>query len=192
MKLNYYINANKGIMVFVFLAMMAVYHQWQNTTAWIYLALHGTYGLLWVLKSALFPDANWERKTPLWFGLVSWFALVLYWFPGWWIMARGISAPAWLLAISIFLNSFGAFFVFGGDMQKFTALKLNPGELITDGFFRLSRNINYFGEFLIYISFALIPMVWFAFIPLAAFIVTFWIPNMVRKDKALSTLAGFS
>ena len=191
MKLKYFIDTNKGITFIVILAMMAVYHQWQNPTAWVYLALHGTYGLLWVLKSNIFPDASWERKTSLWFGLVSWFSLVLYWFPAWWIMWKGVTAPPWLLAFAVSLNAFGIFFVFAGDMQKFTAMKLHPGELISDGLFRLSRNINYFGEFLIYTAFALLPMTWFAFLPLAAFIITFWIPNMVRKDKTLAALPGF-
>jgi steroid 5-alpha reductase family enzyme len=191
MKLKYYIDTNKGITFIVLLAMMAIYHQWNNPTAWIYLALHGTYGLLWVFKSNLFPDASWERPTSLWFGLVSWFSLVLYWFPGWWIMWKGISAPPWILALAISLNAFGTFFVFAGDMQKFTTLQQRPGELITSGLFGLSRNINYFGEFLVYTAFAILPMVWFAFLPLAAFIVTFWIPNMVRKDKVLATLPGF-
>ena len=191
MKLKAFIDTNKFITFIAILVMMAVYHQWQNPTAWVYLALHGTYGLLWVLKSNIFPDASWERKTSLWFGVISWFSLVLYWFPAWWIMWKGINAPAWLLALTISLSMFGIFFVFAGDMQKFTTLKFHPGELITDGLFRLSRNINYFGEFLIYTAFALLPMVWFAFLPLAAFIVTFWIPNMVRKERVLASLPGF-
>jgi protein-S-isoprenylcysteine O-methyltransferase Ste14 len=191
MKLKHIIDTNKGITFLVILVMMAIYHQWQNPTAWVYLALHGTYGLLWVLKSNIFPDASWERRTSPWFGLVSWFSLVLYWFQGWWIMWKGITSPPWLLALAVSLNTVGTFFVFTGDMQKFTTLKLLPGELITDGLFRLSRNINYFGEFLIFAAMALLPMVWFAFLPLAAFIITFWIPNMVRKDKALAALPGF-
>jgi steroid 5-alpha reductase family enzyme len=143
------------------------------------------------MKTYLFPDANWTRPTALWFGIVSWLALVLYWIPGWLVMRSGIQAPLWLLAVCISMFTFGIFFVFAGDMQKYTALKLRPGILITDGMFRLSRNINYFGEFLIYTAFALFPMTWIAFLPLAAFIVTFWIPNMVRKDKILSSLPGF-
>jgi protein-S-isoprenylcysteine O-methyltransferase Ste14 len=192
MKLKYFIDTNKGFTFIVILTMMAIYHQWQNPTAWIYLALHGTYGLLWVLKSNIFPDSSWERKTTIWFGIVSWFSLVLYWFPAWWIMWKGIMAPLWLLALAISLNSLGTFFVFAGDMQKYTALKLAPGKLITDGLFRLSRNINYFGELLVYVAFAILPMSWFAFLPLAAFIITFWIPNMLRKDRVLATLPGFS
>jgi protein-S-isoprenylcysteine O-methyltransferase Ste14 len=191
MKLKYFIDSNKGITFIVILTMMAIYHRWNNPTAWVYLALHGTYGLLWVLKSKIFPDASWERKTSFWFGLISWFSLVLYWFPGWWIIWKNITAPFWLLAACTSLYIFGVFFVFTSDMQKFTALHLHPGELITDGMFRLSRNINYFGEFLIYTAFATLPMVWFAFLPLTAFIVTFWVPNMLRKDRVLSTFPGF-
>ncbi|MCX7609159.1 MAG: DUF1295 domain-containing protein, partial [Anaerolineales bacterium] len=148
-------------------------------------------GLLWVFKSRLFPDSSWEKPTPLWFGLVSWLALCLYWIPGWLINMHGVQAPAWLLGIAVSLNLFGVFFVFTADMQKHTSLKLRPGELITDGMFGLARNINYFGEFLIYVSFALLPMVWYAFLPLAAFIFSFWIPNMLRKEKILATLPGF-
>ena len=192
MKLKYYIDTNKGITFIAILVMMAVYHRWNNTTAWVYLSLHGTYGILWVLKSRLFPDASWERKTSLWFGLVSWFSLVLYWFPAWWIMWKGVEAPPWLLAIAISLFTFGVFFVFSADMQKHIRLELQPGRLITDGLFSLSRNINYFGEFLIYLAFALLPRTWLTFLPLAAFIMTFWVPNMVRKDRSLASLPGFA
>jgi steroid 5-alpha reductase family enzyme len=191
MKLKFFIDTNKGVTILVIIVFMAIYHQWQNPTAWVYLAMHGTYGLLWVIKSNIFPDSSWERKTSLWFGLVSWVSLVLYWFPAWWITSRSVITPPWLLALAVSLNAFGIFFVFAGDMQKFTALKIHPGVLITDGLFSLSRNINYFGEFLIYSAFALLAMTWLAFLPLTAFIVTFWIPNMVRKDKALATLPGF-
>jgi steroid 5-alpha reductase family enzyme len=191
MKLKYFIDTNKGVTFLAILTLMAIYHQWENPTAWVYLALHGTYGLLWVLKSNIFPDVSWERKTSLWFGMVSWFSLVLYWFPAWWITWKAIIAPPWLLAIAVSLSLFGTFFVFAGDMQKSTTLVLRPGELITSGLFRLSRNINYFGEFMIYLAFAILPMTWVALLPLAVFIITFWIPNMVRKDKILATLPGF-
>jgi steroid 5-alpha reductase family enzyme len=191
MKLSYFIDTNKGITFAVILGMMAIYHQWGNPTAWVYLALHGTYGLLWALKTQLFPDANWIRKTSLWFGLVSWAALMLYWIPAWLLMSRGVQAPYWLLAICLSLYTFGVFFVFAADMQKFTALKLRPGELITDGMFSLSRNINYFGELLIYVAFALLPLTLWAFLPLLAFIVSFWIPNMLRKEKILASLPGY-
>ncbi len=191
MKHKVFIDSNKGITFIILLGMMAYYRQWQNPTAWVYVALHGTYGILWVLKSRLFPDKNWEKKVSLWFGLVSWIALVMYWFPGWLVMSRAFQAPAWLLAICVSLNIFGVFFVFTTDMQKYTALKLQPDALVSDGMMALSRNTNYFGEFLIYLSFAVLPLSWMAFIPLAIFVAFYWIPNMVRKDRSMSALPGF-
>ncbi|MEZ0396508.1 MAG: DUF1295 domain-containing protein [Anaerolineales bacterium] len=191
MKLNYFIDSNKGITFLVILALMAYFKRWDNPTAWVYLALHGTYGLLWAMKTHLFPDANWTRPTSLWFGLVSWAALSLYWLPAFLITWRDVRAPLWLLAAAISLNIFGVFFVFTADMQKFTALKLRPNELITDGMFGLARNINYFGEFLIYAAFALLALTWLAFIPLGLFIVCLWIPNMLRKEKILASLPGY-
>jgi hypothetical protein len=63
MKIKYFINVQKGSTLFIVLLMMAVYDQWQNPTAWVYLALHGSYGFLWVIKGMLFPDRQWEKSA---------------------------------------------------------------------------------------------------------------------------------
>ena len=44
-----------------------------------YLSLHGVYGLLWISKSYIFPDKQWEQKTGLLYGLFIWLGLSLYW-----------------------------------------------------------------------------------------------------------------
>jgi hypothetical protein len=36
------------------------YVNW-STEAFIYLSLHGTYGVLWLLKSGLFPDRRFDE-----------------------------------------------------------------------------------------------------------------------------------
>lgn len=191
MKLKYYIDTNKGVTFLAILALMAIYHQWQNPTAWVYLALHGTYGILWVLKSRIFPDAAWENRTSWWFGLIAWLGLMLYWIPAWLLMARNVQAPAWFLGLCLVLYIFGVFFHFTTDMQKHTSLKLQPDTLIVDGMMALSRNINFFGELLIYISFALLAMTFWAFLPLGIHIVLYWIPRMRRKERVLASLPGF-
>ncbi len=61
MKMKVYINIFKGLTAPFVLLMMAHYGTWQNKTAWVYLGLHGSYGVLWVLKSRFFPDKSWER-----------------------------------------------------------------------------------------------------------------------------------
>ena len=85
----------------------------------------------------------------------------------------------------------GVFFHFSSDMQKYTALKLNPGNLIPDGLFKKSRNINYLGELFIYLSFALLAMHWISILVLLIFFLCVWIPNMIKKDKSLSKYAKF-
>ena len=100
--------------------------------------------------------------------------------------------PNWLISVSIFSFGIGVFLHFSSDMQKHTALKLNPGKLITDGLFKKSRNMNYVGEFLIYLSFALLSMHWLPIFVLASFILVVWIPNIIKKDKSLSRYQEFS
>jgi protein-S-isoprenylcysteine O-methyltransferase Ste14 len=191
MKHKVFLNLNKGLTFLVMLAFMEKYHQWQNPTAWVYLALHGIYGILWVLKSLLYPDKTWERKVPFWFGLVSWISLTLYWIPGWLLMLRNIQAPAWVLGICISLYTLGIFFHFTSDMQKNVMLELRPNELITDRMMSLSRNINYFGEFLIYLSFAILPLTWLALIPLTFFVLFYWSYMIRKKEISLSQKPGY-
>jgi protein-S-isoprenylcysteine O-methyltransferase Ste14 len=191
MKHKFYMNLNKGITIIVMLLLIYIYNQWQNPTAFAYVALHGMYGILWLLKSNIFPDKAWEKKVSLWFGLVSWFSLVLYWIPGWLLMSRNIHAPAWYLGLCISIYILGVFFHFTSDMQKHVMLEIRPNELITDRMMSLSRNINYFGEFLIYLSFALMPMSWVAFLPLTAFMIFYWSYNISKKEKSLALKSGF-
>jgi steroid 5-alpha reductase family enzyme len=173
--------------------MMAYFNQWHNPTAWVYLALHGTYGILWVLKSRIFPDKNWEQPASLWWGVfVAWAGLTLYWIPPFLLMANNSQAPGWLLGLAVSMNIFGVFLHFTADMQKYIALSLKPGRLITDGMMARVRNINYFGEFLIYASFAALVQMWVAFLPLFLFILTYWTPNMLRKDKSLARYPEFA
>tara|TARA_B000000441_G_scaffold127977_1_gene108270 strand:- start:104 stop:628 length:525 start_codon:yes stop_codon:yes gene_type:complete len=163
----------------------------------VYLGLHGTYGVLWVLKSMVFPDKSWERKTGLFYGIVILCGLSLYWISPWIIVSgyfndgQMVIAPNWLISFAIFSFGLGVFLHFSSDMQKYISLKINTGHLITDGLFKKSRNINYVGEFLIYLSFALLSMHWLTIAILIVFIGIVWVPNMIKKDKSLSRYSEF-
>lgn len=191
MKQKYFIDSNKVATAFIMLILMAVYMQWQNPTAWIYLALHGGYGFLWFIKSRLFPDEAWEEKTTLAYGLFIWAGLSLYWVGGWIVMARGVQAPGWYLGLCISLYILGVFTHFTSDMQKYVMLKLRPGELISDGMFSRVRNINYFGELLIYAGFGLLALHWLPIGILLLWIVCIWVPRMRKKDRSLARFDGF-
>jgi steroid 5-alpha reductase family enzyme len=192
MKIKHFINSQKGITFIFVLVLMGLYHRWDNPAVWVYLALHGGYGILWNLKSLNFPDPAWEQPTSLWFGLVAWLSLCLYWIAPWLLIARNGQAPGWLLSCSVFIYLLGIYFHFTSDMQKYICLNLRPGQLITGGLWSLCRNPNYFGELLIYFSFALLALHWVPFIVLAAWVIFYWLPRMVKKDKVLAKLPGFA
>ncbi len=191
MKQKFFIDTHKGITFAAILVLMAIYNQWQNTTAWIYLSLHGTYGILWVLKSRIFPDRQWENPSSVWYGLYIWMGLSLYWISPFLITSRGTNAPAWLLALCVCMYVLGVFLHFSADMQKYIELKYNPGNLITDGLLSRTRNINYFGELLIYTGFSLLAMHWLPMVVILLFIVIIWWPNMLKKDRSLQRYANF-
>tara|TARA_Y100000588_G_C13389295_1_gene558327 strand:- start:226 stop:501 length:276 start_codon:yes stop_codon:yes gene_type:complete len=77
-------------------------------------------------------------------------------------------------------------------MQKYTYLKLNPGNLITSEMFAKSRNTNYLGELFIYLGFTLIAKDYLPLLALLTIIIFVWIPNMIKKDKSLSRYPDFN
>ena len=199
MKQKHFIDTHKGFTP-LFIVLLILIHQPTNDAhlhGHIYLALHGTYGILWVLKSFYFPDKSWEKECGVLYGLLIWLGLSLYWISPY-IIVSGIeygkiysidSYLALSLVISIYI--LGIFFHFCSDMYKDTFIKLKPGTLISGGMFKRSRNINYFGEFLIYISFAILSANIIPFIVLATFMAIVWFPNILQKEKSLSRYTEF-
>ena len=83
MKMSFYINVHKGATILVMFGLMVAFGRWDNPTAWLYLALHGAYGLFWVAKSRMFPDRDWEQQVHWLHGIVFfWGGLTLYWAGG--------------------------------------------------------------------------------------------------------------
>lgn len=191
MKWKHYIDSHKGATPLVVLGLMTYFNEWENPTVWVYLALHGTYGILWVMKSSIFPDKTWEAPASIWRGLYIWAGLTLYWIAPYIITSQGLQAPAWLLGLAVSLFGFGVFLHYTSDMQKYIQLKYNPNNLISDGLMSRVRNINYFGEFLIYASFAALSISWIPFAIIGLYLAIIWIPNMVKKEKSLARYPEF-
>ena len=63
MKIKHLINLHKFLTFAFVIGLMLVY---QNFTLapWVYLALHGTYGIMWLIKDRLYPDRQMGRKDP--------------------------------------------------------------------------------------------------------------------------------
>ena len=79
LKQRHFIDIHKGITPLFIIGLISHFNQWDNQIALLYLSLHGTYGLLWITKSYVFPDKQWERRTSIFYGLLIWISLSLYW-----------------------------------------------------------------------------------------------------------------
>ena len=152
LKQKYFIDSHKGLTPLFIIFLIFRYNQWDNINAMLYLSLHGTYGLLWITKSYIYPDKQWESKTPLWYGFVIWIGLSLYWISPYIIttgnhfLPMDIKSDVFFIGCCVILYIFGIFLHFTSDMQKFIYLKLKPGHLITDYMFQNNRNTNYFSS----------------------------------------------
>ncbi len=190
---RHYIDMHKALMIPVTLILIATYDAWNTSLVWIYLALHGTYTVCWLMKSRLFPDRTWERYVSARWGLSAFFALNLFVLVPWLIVSGNAGTPEpWFVGLCVALTAFGIFWHFTSDMQKATSLRLQPGVLITEGLWGIVRNPNYFGELLIYLGFVLLPVHWAPPLILLFVIAVEWLPNMRRKDRSLSRYAEFA
>jgi len=162
-----------------------------NPTIFTYAALHGTYGLLWLLKDYVYPDAGWGQKKNIVGAATTASILGGYWVAPYLIASQRIQRPPKALAIAVGVHTVGVMITFVTDAQRYytilarkrtlppTSMAILTGDqgqnpLITDGFFAFSRNMNYFGEMLMYGSYAYIadrvePWLVLAFVWLVAF-----------------------
>lgn len=189
-QVRHFINAHKILTPLVILGLMAWYDSW-GSTAWIYLALHGTYCLLWMIKDASFPDRRFTAPIHPLAGIIFVFGMLgAYWAAPYIIIAHHLSAPGWLIGLSIFLTILGVFLHYVSDAQKYAILSIKSG-LITTGLFSRTRNPNYLGEMLIYLGFAILAQHW---VPLLALIYwwSFFVRNMLNKDKSMARHPEFA
>jgi steroid 5-alpha reductase family enzyme len=189
MKLKYPVNLHKALTAIYVIILMFVFDNFALTT-WIYLALHGSYGFLWILKDRIFPDKQWEKEVGMAYGIFVFFILGLYWIAPWIIVTQDVHAPSEIIAAAISLNVIGVMLHFSSDAQKYFTLKYKSG-LITEGFFKRNRNTNYLGELMIYLGFAMLSMHWLGYVGITAFFIGAFIPNMIKKDKSLSRYHEF-
>lgn len=189
MQLRHVINLHKGLTPVVVLGLMAAFGNF-GSGPWLYLALHGTYGLLWLLKDRIFPDRQWEQTVSWPVAISGFLALGLYWLAPFLLIRSGAVPPPPLAAAATALCITGVFLHYGADAQKHFTLRYRPG-LIDEGFFARCRNTNYLGEILIYLSFAVLAMHLIPYLVLLGFALGVFLPNMRRKDASLARYPGF-
>ena len=166
-----------------------------STGAWVYLALHGNYGLIWVIKDRIFPDPGFSRKQTIG-STLSIFPLILvpYYCIAYW-MIEGLDEaqrnPSYeRIFVAIQLYCLGVVFMVLTDAQKYLVLREKRG-LITHGMNGWSRNMNYLGEMMLYSSFAVLcqrtePWLIYAYVWSCVFA-----SRMLVKDYSLSKKLGW-
>ncbi len=213
MQLNVAINLHKAATGALVVGLMLACDVF-TAPAWTYLAMHGSYGLVWVLKDVTAGGRRWRQPVGTGGLLATWAFLTLYWVApvtlvlgsaG--VLALGGWAPAGMpwRAAAVGLYAVGLFLMIGADVQKNTALGRGGsgsggkgevagspgGGLVTTGFFARVRHPNYLGEMMIYGSFALVVSHWLPWMILAGIWGLFFLPNMLAIEASLSRYPGY-
>ena len=190
LKLSWVINLQKGGTL-VFVAGLMWWLEHSSTAAWVYLALHGSYGLCWLLKELAFPDEGWQVKVTL-MGALN--ALLFVLGPYWvaptllitgWLGVDAATRPTWLLSLCVALHTLGLALMMSADAQKHFTLKVKRG-LITTGMFSRVRHPNYTGEMMIYGSYALLVGHWLPWAILAFVWSCLFATNIAMKESSMS------
>ncbi len=128
MPLRYVINFFKG-MTGLWVLFLMFYFKSFSLGMWVYLFLHGTYGIAWVWKDVCFPDATFKEKGSIGSLIILFIFLTLYWFiPVPLAAGYGVHNPPVvriILVIAMYL--FGLYLMLGSDHQKNTTLAKKKG-----------------------------------------------------------------
>jgi protein-S-isoprenylcysteine O-methyltransferase Ste14 len=188
LKLSWVINFQKGG-TFLWVAFLMYFYENYSTGAWVYMALHGSYGLCWLLKDRVLPDPNWERKVTIAGGLVA-FLLVLgpYWSFAFLLISGVVGLPPlsnFTIGLAVTLHTLGVVIMMTADAQKYFTLKYKRG-LITDGMFKYVRHPNYLGEMMLYGVYAILVQHWIPWVVLAWVWLGIFMINMLMKEASMS------
>lgn len=184
-----FINPHKVITPIFIIALIIIYDN-ASIGPLIYLSLHGMYCLNWMLKELMFPDKLFDEEISLKTYLLATVTVYNYWWAPWLLISRRIEPHPLVILAAVSLNILGTFLHFGCDVQKYFVLQERTG-LITNGFFARSRNLNYLGEIMIYLGFAILPQHIGPLLMLSGMVLFVFVPMMLRKDRSMSRYEDF-
>ena len=195
LKFAWVINFQKAS-TFFFVALLMMIYENYSTAAWVYMALHGSYGFCWLLKHFAFPDSSWEKKITFGGAVMSFlFVLGPYWLFPYLLISSvlGTDHPAPsnpMLMFCISLHTLGVVIMMASDCQKYYMLKYRQG-LIENGMFKYIRRPNYLGEIMLYASYALMVGHWIPWAILALIWSTIFLTNMLMIESSLSRYSNW-
>lgn len=189
LKMAWVINLHKALIIPV-VGFLMVHFDNHSTAAWVYLGLHGSYGVCWLVKHAVFRDSRWEARATYAGAAFTFLLLATYWVAPFLLISEVLGAerlppPTWLLGVSVGLFVVGITTMEISDCQKHYALKARRA-LITDGMFRHIRHPNYLGEMMLYAALALLVQHWIPWAILAYWWLCVFLVNMLVIEGSVS------
>jgi len=73
--MKWYVDFQKGGMPVYLLALMVYFNNF-SLGAWMYMTLHGSYGLLWIAKGMVFPDQSFEIYVSISAMVMAWLGVL--------------------------------------------------------------------------------------------------------------------
>lgn len=175
------------ILTSICLIAFAVVFGVQDLRQVIYLCLHISYCAWWLLEQWFYPTRRQQLfNEPIGLGGFVFsllFVGFLYSLPGYLAFTNPLPLSLTAAAIALPLYIFGTLINTSADVQKLTTKQHSAG-LVTDGIWRFSRHINYFGDLLRYLSFAVVAgSIWAYIVPMA--IALLYLQRISDKERAM-------
>ncbi len=190
--LNYIINFQKGFTLAMMFSLMVYFNNF-SLGAWIYLALHGSYGIIWYVKDMVVPDKSFQMNVNPVVFIVTGSILLCYWGIGF-LMMSGIAdnnpSPERIF-VCIILYVFGVSLMLVTDLQKYITLNFKKG-LIDNYYLSNNRNTNYFGEMMLYSGFAVLTGHYISYCILLGVWMSVFVSRIYMKEKSLSKKDGYA
>lgn len=152
------INLAKILTIFLLIG-FAIFYGINDMRQVIYLCLHISYCSWWLIEQWFYP----KRQQVMFSDPVGAVGIILslliigflYSLPGYLAFTNPESISYLTVGLALPLFFFGSLINPVADIQKSTAKEYGAG-LVKDNIWRFSRNINYFGDLLRYLSFAVV------------------------------------
>jgi protein-S-isoprenylcysteine O-methyltransferase Ste14 len=180
------INIAKIITILLLVAFALVFGI-QDLRQVLYMCLHISYCLWWLVEQWFYPLRRQQMfSDPVGVGgfIISLlFIGFFYTLPGYLAFTNPepISLPTVAVALPLFI--FGTLINASADIQKLTAKQYGAG-LVKDGIWRFSRNINYFGDLLRYVSFSVVAgSIWAYVVPVS--IALIYLQRIFQKEQSM-------
>ena len=180
------VNIAKGLTVFCLFACVFLFGV-RDMRQVIYLCLHISYGVWWQLEQWIYPE-----RRQMYGQKIGWLAFIyiivsvgiFYALPGYLAFTNPEPLSLTAVTIALPLYIFGSLINTSADVQKLTAKQFGAG-LVRDNIWRFSRNINYFGDLVRYISFCVVAgSPWAYLVP--GYIAIFYAVRMREKEQGMA------